>query len=284
MQDIRFDIPDRTTWFRIVNHAFSERKRLSDYQICISDEIKKRWIKPYHLVTLAYLIDALKKEGNQVSFDMNRNGSYIYNELHFKDYFSDDSPIFTPMDDDRILGLWRVNEPEIEIRPRRIQDYLKRVYFPHKDLSAVGICLTEAYYNIFDHSESTNNAWSMVWYDERDERLWVAVCDCGIGIPESVRKSIPGLSDRIALKKALEDKFTTKSKSYNGGMGLGIIKDSCTKKDDYLRIHSGNGVLRANKDSMKITKSGFQFQGTLLYYRLSLNQFEDEQTIDDFTF
>lgn len=124
----------------------------------------------------------------------------------------------------------------------------------------------------------------MVWYDERDERLWVAVCDCGIGIPESVRKSIPGLSDRIALKKALEDKFTTKSKSYNGGMGLGIIKDSCTKKDDYLRIHSGNGVLRANKDSMKITKSGFQFQGTLLYYRLSLNQFEDEQTIDDFTF
>ena len=283
MQVIRFDTLNKGKWFSIVCDTFSKRKQVSECQICISDDIAKERIMPVHLVTLAYLIDALKKEGARVYIDKNTIGSFIYDDLHFKDYFSENSPTFTTAEDERILGLWRVNESEKDVHPKRVQDYLKRVFFHNKDLSAVGGSVTEAYYNIFDHSGSTNNAWSMMKYDESNERLSVAVCDCGIGIPESIRQSIPNLTDSDALLQALEYKFTTQSKSYNGGMGLGNIKDACTA-EDYLRIFSGWGILLANRDKIKVVQTPFYFQGTLLYYDLSLSHFEEEEVLEGFDF
>ena len=284
MQVICFDTLKKGTWFRTVCDTFSKRRQVQECQIYISDDIAMERIMPVHLVTLAYLIDAMKKEGAKVSIVLNTVGSFIYNDLHFKDYFSEGSPTYISVQDERILGLWRVNDVEKEVHPKRVQDYLKRVFFHNKDLSAVGTSLLEAYYNIFDHSGSTNNAWSMMKYDEQMEKLSVAVCDCGIGIPESVRQyiRIPNLLDEDALTKALEDKFTTKSKTHNGGMGLGTIKGSCIG-EDYLRIFSGQGLLIANRDKVRIEPTPFHFQGTLLYYDLSLKHFE-EDTIEDFTF
>lgn len=282
MHVIRFDTLKKGTWFRTVCDTFSKRRQVHECQIYISDDIAKGRIMPVHLVTLAYLIDALKKEGAKVFIVMNTVGSFIYNELHFREYFLVNSPAFTTNEDERILGLWRVNEDEKDVHPKRVQDYLKRFFFQNKDLTAIGSSLMEAYYNIFDHSESKNNAWSMMKYDEQTEKLSVAVCDCGIGIPASVRQYYPDMLDKDALQKAIEYKFTTRSKSYNGGMGLGNIKDSCTE-DDFLRIFSGQGLLIANRDNVKIVQTPFYFQGTLLYYDLSLKHFEEE-TIENFTF
>lgn len=280
--DVCFDTLDKGRWLRTVCDTYRNRRSMKRCVIHIGDSISNERIMPVHLVLLAYMIDALKKENVEVSMKRNAIEDYIYTGLNFKDYFVKNHT-FSPVSDESVFGMWRVNEKEIEVHPRRIQDYLKRVFFQNKDLSAVSISLVEAYYNIFDHSESNDNAWSMMKYDENQERLSVAVCDCGIGIPNSVRQSIPGLSDEDAIRKAMENGFTTGSKTYNKGMGLGFIKDSCTE-DDKLRIFSGNGLLVASRDSVKTYRIPFYMQGTLMYYDLTLSHLGEEEIMNDFQF
>ncbi|OAV63836.1 hypothetical protein Barb6XT_03030 [Bacteroidales bacterium Barb6XT] len=75
----------------------------------------------------------------------------------------------------------------------------------------------------------------------------------------------------------MEDKFTTQSQQHNKGMGLGNIRSTCTEKDA-LCIVSNGGFLHVTRDEIKNYKlMDFQFNGTLIYYDLSLAHFEDDE-------
>ncbi|OAV64176.1 hypothetical protein Barb6_03361 [Bacteroidales bacterium Barb6] len=118
--------------------------------------------------------------------------------------------------------LGRITDAEKEAHSQHIHNYLKHNFFIHKDLSAVKNSLDEVYYNVFDHAEAKGNAFSSIRYDADLKRLTVAVCDFGIGIARKVQKKCPDItSDVEAIKKAMEDKFTTQSQQHNKGMGLG---------------------------------------------------------------
>lgn len=226
------------------------------------------------------MVDALKQEGAKVYIRSNKMGDYLYNELHFKDYFVDNKN-FLPSHDESLLSLWRVKEDEIDLHPELIQQYLKRTFFSNKDLSAVKLSLLESYYNIFDHAEARNNAWSMMMYNEECHRLYVAVGDLGIGIPTSVKRVIPSLSDEEALLKAMEPTFTSMSRKHNRGLGLGYIKDACTEGDS-LTIVSNHAKLVTTQDRTTTAPMPFLFRGTLIYYELTLTHFENEEIIDNF--
>ncbi len=81
----------------------------------------------------------------------------------------------------------------------------------------------------------------------------------------------------------MEDKFTTHSRSHNAGFGLGNIRLACTKRDA-LRIISNNGFLFADREKIESEATDFNFKGTLIYYELSLDHFEDEEIIANFEF
>ena len=81
----------------------------------------------------------------------------------------------------------------------------------------------------------------------------------------------------------MEDKFTTHSSSHNAGMGLGNIRNACTD-EDALTIISNNGSLYADREKIVAEATDYNFKGTLIYYKLSLSHFEDEEIIDTFEF
>ncbi|MBR4995815.1 MAG: ATP-binding protein [Alistipes sp.] len=241
---------------------------------------------PFHIVSLACLIECIIRSGRRVRIKSDKEiTKYLQEELQFEKYWGKNAPSnFVESQNDTVLNLWRFVDDEKEAYTMRIHQYLKRRFFENKDLSAVKESLDEAYYNVSDHANADGNAFSFIKFDEQQGKLYVAVCDFGIGIANSIRRVFTDIdNDAQALCKALEYNITTKSHERNQGMGLGNIKDTCTE-DDILGIISNNGWLLAKRENIRNGLHKIDFDGTIIYYELSLNHFEEENILDAFTF
>lgn len=113
--------------------------------------------------------------------------------------------------------------------------------------------------------------------------MQIAVCDFGIGIGTSVRTVLPDASDEEALRKAIEPRFTVKSRMHNSGMGLDSIRGSSTE-DQNMLILSNGAFLMAKGDSVRTKKLDFEFIGTLVYYKINLNHYDAAETLDTLDF
>ena len=284
---ITFETTDRRLWFKniannVQNASFVRCGDIVHLNFSAINDIHK--FSPAHIVSLACFIEYLVQNKCKVVIEgteTNAVSQYLWHTLRMQEYWNLGQN-FVPAVDNSIFNLWRIVEREKEMHSRRIHDYLKQNFFKNKDLSAVRNSLDEAYYNIFDHAAANGNAYSFIKFDEKSKKLFVAVCDFGIGIAQSVKKAVSDItSDSIAIKKAMEYKFTTRSQTHNMGMGLGNIKDTCTD-DDVLCIISNSGLLMAKRDNMIAQDEDYDFPGTLIYYELSLSHFEDEEIIDNF--
>lgn len=81
------------------------------------------------------------------------------------------------------------------------------------------------------------------------------------------------------MKKAIEPRFTVKSKQHNAGMGLDSIRGSSTE-DQNMLILSNGAFLMTKGDSVRTKKLDFEFKGTLVYYKINLNHYEVPETLD----
>lgn len=235
-------------------------------------------LEAMHLASLACMIEHFYRAKVQNLFLTSFLG-----KLNLPRYWGNENRNYVGATDENILNLWRITDTENETHSQRIHDYLKK-QFPHKDLSLVKTSLDEAFRNIFDHADADGNAFSFIKYDDTRQKLFVAVCDLGVGIATTVRNHVPSItSDREAIVTAMGDRFTIRSTSHNAGLGLGNIRFACTEKDA-VRIICNNGFLFANRDidGMLALETNYNFPGTLLYYELSLNDFEEYENLEEY--
>ncbi len=123
----------------------------------------------------------------------------------------------------------------------------------------------------------------MVEYDRRNSKVFIAVCDFGRGIAESVRTVLPEITDDVqAIKKAMEPRFTIRSTNHNAGLGLGNLRDYCTDPDS-LWIISNDGALVTSGDIDRSVRLKRHFNGTLIMYSISLEHLEDNYIEEDLT-
>lgn len=239
-------------------------------------------LTPVLIVTLACLVECFNKNRINVNIDRRTTvGEELFTKYRLKEYWLGGQN-YAEAKDDSILNLQRISAPEKDFYGLRVGEYLKRRYFKSKDMTPVSNSITEAYYNIFDHAEADGNAFSMLSFDIEKSKLSVAVCDFGIGIAKTVKDFLKlDMPDEKAIHIALEDKFTIKSSSHNSGAGLGNIVSSCTEKD-FLWLISNRGALAINDGFERQIALDFSFDGTLLFYTMSLDHFEDEEVINEF--
>lgn len=278
---ITFDSTMKLAWLKTISESMEMDYKQGDAVLMLFPDINKDKIYPEHIVTLACFIEYLYRRGVAPSVSSSDEiGQYLYNGLELWKYWSGQQN-YAPAASDNILNLWRFVEVEKDLHGKRISEYLRRRFFKHKDLTAVELGLTESYYNISDHSHAEGNAFCFLSYNKDTEKLSVAVCDFGIGIPNCVRKVLPTLNDAQAIAKAIEPRFTCQSTEHNAGMGLGNIMDSCSE-NDYFWIISGWAAMVANGGKKRYYKMPIEFKGTLLFYNISLSHFEDEEIIESF--
>lgn len=237
---------------------------------------------PEHITSLACLVEYLYRRAVVVALDRNTAcGEFLFSDLQLRQYWGNRKDYF-PACNDTILNLWHVKSEQTEEHARRITSYLKNATSQKKDLSAVTNSLHEAYYNIVDHSQADENAFSMISYNKTTQVLDVAFCDFGVGVASTVRNFDPSIEDdKKALIKAVEAKFTVKSASHNAGMGLDNIRSVCTE-DDAVWLISNTAALRMTSSNVRTTELDFEFKGCLLSFSISLSHFEDEEMLDDF--
>ena len=248
-------------------------------ELNFSMDVKKDLLKPFHIVTYACLIQYLIDKGFVVLQGQTNKeaAAYIYSDLGLCKYWKGSN--HEEVSGDEILNLWRIIESEKDLFSKRVENYFRNTYFRDKDTSAISLSLVEAFYNVFDHADAGNNAFSQVMYDADKKLLHVAVSDFGKEIVGTVRAFDSSIkTDTEALERAIRDDFTISSTTHNKGKGLDIIL-SCAET---ARIFSGNALLVKTTGGKRFIETSFAYPGTLIYYDIDLSQLEDLEIIDEF--
>lgn len=281
---IEFESTDRESWLRQIADSYHI---LQDYKeghvsLRFTPSIAVRTLKPFHLVTIASLIHHCYQKGLNVAMQKDNQEvfKYIYEELSFYEYWSGGKNYVEARSSQNVLNLWRIVEREKDLYAKQVEKYFREHYFHNKDLSAVSVCLLEAYYNVFDHAQAKGNAFSLIQYDQTSYKLYVAISDFGIGIAKSVRDFDQSIStDKDAILKALEDKFTIRSTKRNRGFGLSNI----LSPTEEARIFSHRGLVYKKGSDIKGFETDFSYPGTLIYFEINLSNLDDEEFIEEFS-
>ena len=248
---IKFESLDKELWLRRIS-SVRARYGVNVYHKYIvlefNSNLKSEDFEPIHFVTLACLIQFFDQNNHKVLIASGNDSirNMLFLDLRIQEYWSGGKNHVDSVSDN-IFNLWRI---------------------------------IESYYNVFDHADANGNAFSLIKYDDDDERLHVAICDFGKGIAKSVRDFTPDITnDRDALLKSIETDFTVGSKSHNKGKGLDNIL-SCSS---VVRIFCNNALLlKTDAGGVSTFDVNFHFGGTLIYLEIDLSLTEDEEILEEF--
>jgi len=236
---------------------------------------------------LSCFIDEIKLKGYLVQLNIKNPelSNYLFNELNLTTYWGKEKTDHVESPTITDLNIWRITENGKEFYSISVHDYFKK-FFSGIDLSAIKVALNELYFNVFDHANANGNAFSFIRYDKDDEKILVAICDFGEGIARTLRKKYTSFkNDSIALENCIKVGISAQTQEYNRGFGLDNVA-STLKKGDMMRIVSNQALLRIfdDKSNIKIFNLYFDFNGTLIYFEVLIENFEEEEMFDDFSF
>lgn len=276
---------DRLNWLSGIcdGRDMVEQNGVNRLLVNIDDGITRDKLRPEHITSLACLIESCARKGCLVQMETSKEiKDYLENELKISRYWNLHESYVKPGNDD-ILNLWKIDPNGMEMHAKRISEYFRTTRFQAKDLTPLEGSLTEAYYNVIDHSLCEGIAFSMVEYDRSINKVFISVCDFGRGIAESVRTVLPEITDDVqAIMKAMEPRFTIRSTKHNAGLGLGNLRDYCTDPDS-LWIISNDAALVTSGDNERYVRLKKHFKGTLIMYSISLEHLEDNYIEDTLT-
>lgn len=276
---------DRLSWLSGIcdGRDMIEQNSVNRLVVNIDDDITRDKLRPEHITSLACLIESCDRKRCRVQMETSKEiKDYLEKELKISRYWNLHESYVKP-DNNDILNLWKIDPNGMEMHAKRISEYFRTTRFQAKDLTPIEGSLTEAYYNVIDHSLCDGIAFSMVEYDRGINKVFISVCDFGRGIAESVRTVLPEITDDVqAIKKAMEPRFTIRSTNHNAGLGLGNLRDYCTDPDS-LWIISNDAALVTSGDNEKYVRLKKHFKGTLIMYSISLEHLEDNYIEDTLT-
>jgi len=285
-----FHTPLRESWIRYISECrkiIKPTEKNEIIELFFGSELELKNFYPINIVLLTCFIDEIKSKGYLVQLNIKNPelSDYLFKELNLTTYWGTEkldhieSPTITD------LNIWRITEKGKEFYSISVHDYFKRI-FTGIDLSAIKVALNELYFNVFDHANAKGNAFSFIRYDKEEGKILVAICDFGEGIARTLRKKYVSFeNDSIALENCIKVGISAQTQKYNKGFGLDNVA-STLKKGDMMRIVSNQALLHIldDKSNIKIFDLDFDFNGTLIYFEVLIENFEEEEMLDDFSF
>lgn len=252
------------------------------------------FIHPYTIVSIACLIEEYSINNIPITFNYAENSrvaNYLTN-IRFFEYWQ---PNFNRDSHTRTINrsnlcLWHISQPMMEFYIIRAREFYQNNHFDGRDLFGLFLALAELFNNIFDHSGSPIQGYTMTQYFPRNNRITIAVCDFGVGIANKVNNYLADnneqvLEDSAAIKKALESSFSTKSQPHNRGYGLDNLPSSGTGG---LHIFANSGRLSFYADGApRRHRLTIPYDGTLVLIHIDTNDLpllEEEFVIDELNF
>lgn len=294
-KSIYFDSPNRIDWVqkihicqRTLPKAQKRNGAIETIPIILGESITINKFDPFHIVLLSCLIESLKQKGYLIWIRiLNEELEYfIHNDMSLTKYWKGPKADHLDSPDPSRLNLWRTVEGRDEEYRMSVRKYFSNKY-PQTDFFMLNNCLSELYFNIFDHADANGVSFSYIHCDG-DDVIHIAICDFGKGIAKTMRQAFPEIkNDSAALVKALEKGVSAKTKTHNAGFGLDTVI-SCLAEGAKLRIISNNAFLMSFKNEGKVETIARQFtlelKGTLIYFDLPISSFGKTEINDEYEF
>lgn len=142
-------------------------------------------------------------------------------------------------------------------------------HFRRDEIRYIEWALNEITDNVVNHACSESGGLLQVTNHRQSKQIEMVVCDCGVGIPTTLRNSDSGLrSDSEALDAAIKQ-GVTRDKNFGQGNGLYGTWRITQKSGGKFQIHSGNASLvSSERDGLHITRNQILFNGTLVVARI----------------
>ncbi len=225
-----------------------------------------KFIRPAGVVFLSNLVQWLNEHGTKVSFcntdETSQPIRYLDDSLFFEQTFgqklrADASPRST-------------TQPLKKIAHKDIHQWLdftlvpwlaNRLSITKASLADIRSCISELFHNIEDHTQYDVGSIFVQHYPNQ-KRVTISLSDFGLGIPDKVREQVPGLSDPDAIKQAVQEGFTSKSRVTNKGLGLdSLLKTAVIRNGGEVTIYSGRAIVRFKRDETHVRSYVFKDVG-----------------------
>lgn len=288
MDELKYGSPNKWEWvYKTISYRNGIIPACGDEiaKVYFLEDLSKEKFEPMHIVLFSCLIDELRKNGYRVVLNIKNKElhDFVWDDIKVKEYWGEHTTHYVPSPAPSRFNIWRIIDKQKDAYAIGVCEYFKQLN-RGKDFSGFQTTLNELYYNVFDHAEADGNAFSYIWYNEYKREISVAICDFGKGIARTLREAHAEYqTDCDALLASIKNGVTARSKSHNAGMGLYNIAE-ILQGNDYLRIISNKSLLVCVGNQKKVFTLQEDFYGTLVYLRISINSFEDEEIIDSFEF
>ncbi len=284
---MRKDLKIETTtkknlWIKFVNdNRFKQgiQELTLDFSSC-------QFIEPFHIVLLACLIEEYFQNGVVITFRIGDNhalNEYLAN-IQFWGYWNPgvDRSSFRQTSKITNLCLWKF----VPTRLSPYVDYAKRYfednYLKDKSFDPLYICLAELFNNIVDHSKSPVSGFTTSQFYPRLNKLRIAVCDFGTGIPTAVNTFLSAanksqIQESAALEWAFQKGFSTKSTPQNRGFGLDNLWAIVKSCNGTLRVVSNAAMMISDVEGTKFFALKHCFIGSHFEVVLDTSTFEERE-------
>ena len=276
---------ENTTHFKTfcdhINPILEGLKNGVDYTAMVIDISECNFLEPGYIVVLACLIEHFHLKGLPIQMQISDNRVYRFlKSIRFYEYWDDgfDRNRYTQTSLCSSLCLWKINNSMISQYNYHIGKYFEDNFIREKNLDALRLTLSELFNNIADHSNSYVEGYTFSQYYVNDNKLVLAVCDFGLGIPATINRTLESrglekLSDCEALEKAMEKNFTSQSTPNNRGWGLDNISSVVRANAGQLFFLSNFASLTQNPEGVVQTfENSTSFPGTLVVVTLDTSQ------------
>ncbi len=277
---------ERQLWMQDVVYIQKQlAKKPDEFHLCIKEDISRDNFESYHIVTLSCIIELSNKSGIKTWLDIeNKNlKSYLYNDNRLKKYWTSREIEKYHSPESKAFNLWRIEQEYSYGYAITLGNFFQNVYFKGKELMGLHTCIDELFQNIIDHSQSNGTAFASIEYKEGDNLIDIAICDFGVGIPYTLKSLYK--KDEDALFNCLRLGITAKTHTHNKGWGMDNIVNTMSE-EDVMHIISNEAVLTkvGGHQPAETKKVPYDFHGTLIYFTISIHDFEDQETLITFTF
>lgn len=230
------------------------------------DFSKLSFVRPSGVVFLSNFTRFLVRNGCRVNYTKMRVDSrpikFLDDSLFFEQHFGEKL--------DSLSSPRATTQPLLEVRHSESHDWTRNTFVPwlsgctqiqSYDLGELATCLSELFNNIDDHTEFDVGSIFAQWYP-KEKRVIVAVADFGVGIPATVERVCPSLTDNEAIIKAFEYDFTSQSTPRNRGIGLGFLCQNVVDNlSGKLEVNSARGAVAFKKVDNLITSVPYTQRG-----------------------
>lgn len=242
-------------WVRLLNENRLSKINTVPRTLNI-DLTNMAFIAPYHVVSLACLIEEYHMAGIRIKFTRGENSGTNYLEkLGFFDYWEEgfDRKKYHPDNVQTAFCLWQLDKEMFHSYVIFATDYFNRHFFSGMDLQPLNTSLTELFNNVIDHSKSLVRGYVFTQYYTQKKQIIISLCDFGNGIPDTINAFLEKtgkktLSNGAALQLALKKGFSTESTPSNRGLGLDNVSSIVKSMKSELLIISNDIYLRQLPD------------------------------------